>query len=273
MRRAVIIIELENILRERYLRFFKGERYRRIKVVVVFGVLIVNRIVFLLCANGDFVRVNPSNPFYLIIFSERFVGIVYYVGKRKRGIGIRCFVDGDCFCCFARKGIVFVFLNGYRISACVFELASLAVFCEYKVCGFAVVRCRGRGLSVVVNVTSRNVPFNFGSLFVYREFTGLDSHRIVIACGKSRNGNYVIARIRACAAVNLFARKFVGVNKPRDGALKLGRFAVSYRDVVNLYCDRFLVYRKRNASFFFREGVVVNNLKVYLVRARVCILG
>ena len=183
---------------------------------------------------------------------------------------IRCFFDNDCFCSFARKGIVFVFLNGYRISARVFEIAYRAVFCEYKVCGFAVIGCRGRGLSVgTINVTFRNSPVGFGRLFVYREFAGDKRYVIVIACGKSRNGNYVIAGIRACAAVNRFARKIFALYKPRDGVRKCGRIAVSYRDVVNRYGYFRRAYRKLNASFFFRAVGGINNLKVYRVRARI----
>ena len=270
MRRAVII-ELEKIFRERYRRLLKDERYLRYKIFVVCGVRIVLRRVLRLCANGGFARVNPGKSFCERVISKRFVGIVR-AGKRKRGSRrVSCLIDDDCF--FVIRQDIVVVRHGYRISARVFELASLAVFCEYKVCGIAVVRCRGRGLSVVVNVTFRNSPFNFGSLFVYREFAGDESYLVIIACGNSRNGNFVFASIRACAAVNRFARKRFALYKPRNFVRKRRGFAVSYRDVFNLYCDRFLVYRKRNASFFFREGVVVNNLKVYLVRACVCIFG
>ena len=250
MRRAVII-ELEKILRERYRRLLKNERYRRYKIFVVVGVHIVLRRILRLCANGDFVRVNPSKTFRKRVISKRFVGSVR-AGKRKRGSRrVSCLIDDDCF--FVIRQDIVVVRHGYRISARVFELASLAVFCEYKACGFAVVRCRGQSLSVgTINVTFRNSPGDFGGLFVYREFAGDKRHVIVIACGKPRNGNIVFARIRACAAVNRFARKRFALYKPRDGVRKCGRCAVSYRDVVNLNFNRFLVYRKRNASDVIR---------------------
>ena len=270
--RRAVIKELEKILRERYRRLLKNERYLRFKIFVVVVIHIVLRRVLRLCANGGFARISPDKSFCERVISKRFVGIVR-AGKRKRGSRrVSCLIDDDCF--FVIRQDIVVVRHGYRISACVFEIASLAVFCEYKVCGFAIVRCRGQGLSVgTINTIFRICPSDSGGLFVYREFAGDRSHVIVIACGKSRNGNNVFADILACAAVNRFARKRFALYNPRDGARKRGRFAVSYRDVVNLYGDRFLVYRKRNVSDMLREGVVVNNLKVYLVRACVCIFG